>query len=709
MASKRPLSAVEAPLPRHVIAAAVAEGEYEVTISKSLADGLKDHQVDGLRFMWKHLSKDTGCMLAHSMGLGKSAQGIIMINLMITLKGIKTILLVTPKSTIASWSTEIPLWCKKGGYNPINQYIVGDDTIATRRQKVEQWKSKGGILLMSYELYGYTVGAYNKGKSRPVPEVVAALQSPGPDMVLCDEGHTIRNHDSGIATSLNLIGTPRRLMLTGTPMQNCLEELWGMIEFVRPGYFPLREFVGYFVQPIKHGQTIQSSHSATKLMKERAYILQRELSSFVDRRDQSILIKELPPKLEYVVVCPLGKFQRGLQGRFRDWFMARAKLVRGHNILLYTHVLNKISGHPDLLKTTLEEVLENKNNSSLEFGWASELSWADDVILNNKSYKPMMLSRSPKMTALMYIVEYCIRHKEKLLIFSQWTMSIELIMKFVDVISSKVDMWSLTGGMPMQKRKIAINAFQQHPGPCLFLISTTAGGMGINLNTAHKAVLFDVSFNPAVDQQAVFRCYRYGLKHKVRIYRLITTRTPEESAYRSCLSKEWLGKKVVDGGTPSRAHVKGYNLVTTKLFEDPDRPDSDDDENRALWEGEERLAFKEDPLLLHLSRKMSSHDIPIRKVFRHQSLLLSEDDVPTPEQVAAYQKYCSMGGRRILKNLVAADLHRPSVGASSEVVDDDDFYNFINTAAPLPNDIQFGDDDDDDDDDDGGFVPDVDG
>ena len=538
---------------------------------------------------------------------------------------------------------------------------------------------------------------------------MAALQSPGPDMIVCDEGHTIRNHESGIATSLNLIQTSIRLMLTGTPMQNCLEELWGMIEFVRPGYFPRREFVGYFEQPIQQGQTIQSSHSSTIRMKERAYILQQELSLFIHRRDQSILLRELPPKLEYVVVCPLGGFQRGLQGRFRDWFMTRAKLVRGHNILLYTHILNKISGHPDLLKTTLEEVIENKKHTSLEYGWASELSWAEGIIINTDSYKMMLLSRSPKMTALMYMIEQAIIHKEKLLIFSQWTMSIELIMKFVDIMSPNVDMWSLTGGMAIQKRKIAIDGFQSHPGPCLFLISTTAGGMGINLNTAHKAILFDVSFNPAVDQQAVFRCYRYGLKHKVRIYRLLTARTPEESVYKSCISKEWLGKKIVDGGTPSRAHIKGYNLVTTKLFDDPDRPDSDDDdENKTLWDGEQRLAFKEDPLLLYLSKKMKSHGIPIKKIFRHESLLLSDDETPTPQQVAAFQKYKAMGGRRILNNLVAADVNRPMSAPPVGTQEEEDFYKYINTAAPLPTDIHLDDSDDDDDDKDGGFVPDLD-
>ena len=162
MAKKRPLSEVEAPIPRDVIAAATEEGP-EVKITKSLATSLKDHQIDGIKFMWSHLSKGIGCLLAHSMGLGKSAQAIIIMNLMISLREIKTILLVTPKSTIASWSTEFPLWCANGGYKTPTLFIVGDDTLYARRKKIEDWKAVGGLLIMSYELYGNAVGAYNKG------------------------------------------------------------------------------------------------------------------------------------------------------------------------------------------------------------------------------------------------------------------------------------------------------------------------------------------------------------------------------------------------------------------------------------------------------------------------------------------------------------------------------------------------------------------
>eukprot|EP01059_Diplonema_ambulator_P012840 TRINITY_DN23311_c0_g2_i1.p1 TRINITY_DN23311_c0_g2~~TRINITY_DN23311_c0_g2_i1.p1 ORF type:complete len:696 (+),score=276.07 TRINITY_DN23311_c0_g2_i1:32-2119(+) len=659
---------------------AVADG---IELCEGVAESLKHHQIEGIRFMWRHVGVDgKGCMLAHSMGLGKSAQAIIVTCLLMEKLGLKKILLVTPKSTLSGWSTEYQMWSKRANFTPITPIVIGDDTWSNRIEKLNTWAARGGVLSMSYELYGNMVGAYNKYRSHHIPSnIVELLQNPGPDVVICDEGHTIRNQSSGIAASLNMLRTSRRIMLTGTPMQNCLEELWGMIEFVRPGYFPRREFVTYFQMPIQQGQKKTSSRVAIAKMKERAYTLQKELEVFVHRRDQSILLKELPPKEEYVVVCPQSDFQEGLQKRFRAWFMKRSRLVRGgHNTLLYTHVLNKISGHPDLLKATLEEVLSGKRETA-EFGWSSELSWAEGVLLNAPSYKHLLLSRSPKMTTLLYIIEYCVQHKEKLLIFSQWTMTLELITKFTKIMAPKLDVWCLKGDMGQSKRKMSIDAFQKCDGPGVFLISTTAGGMGINLNTAHRAVLFDVAFNPAVDQQAVFRCYRYGLQHKVRIYRLITAKMPEVAVYHSCVSKEWLGKKVVDGGTPSRAHVKGHLFADSDLFADPSNPADDDDENEKLWKGEKKLALQEDALLAHINTKMAARGLPLGRMFRHQSLLLEDfGEVAGPEQVRAHEVYKASGGRDALNTMLDTETTLPEAT-------EEEYLNFIDTAAPLPEDI----------------------
>ena len=701
------------------VAAHIIDEPSGVVLTETMAAALKDHQVQGIRFMWHHVAVQArGCMLAHSMGLGKSAQTILLIALMMKHCGTKTVLLVTPKSTLPGWATEFPLWSKRAGFATLTPTIVGDDSWSSRCDKLEKWGKKGGVLMMSYELYGSTVGAY---KRRAAPSsmqklsherILELLQNPGPEVVVCDEGHTIRNQSSGIAASLNAIGTKLRVMLTGTPMQNCLEELWGMIEFVRPGHFPRREFVSYFQIPIQRGQVASCTRLAAMHMKRRSFILQREIAEFVHRRDQSILVEELPQKDEYVVVCPQSEFQLGMHKRFRSWYMRRSVMVRGgHNTLLYTHVLNKISAHPDLLKETLEEVLRG-DRPTADNGWSSELSWAEGVLINAPTYRTMLLSRSPKMTALLHMIEYCVRHGEKLLVFSQWTMSLDLIMRFATIISPRMNKWSLTGDMAQAKRKTAIDAFQNTPGAALFLISTTAGGMGINLNAAHRAVLFDVAFNPAVDQQAVFRCYRYGLAHRVRIYRLITTKMPEAAVYQACVSKEWLGKKVVDAAAPSRAHINGHLLKNSALFGNPEDADADWDnmEHEQLWAGERRLALKEDPLLKYVSAKMEGRDTPLGRIFRHQSLLLDEADTkPTQDQVTAHDAYIAGGGRGNL-NLVADgdDVGGGSGGGGGpEETTEEDFLDFIDTSAPLPADILEADASDEEAEEDA-FVPDLD-
>eukprot|EP01063_Lacrimia_lanifica_P039981 TRINITY_DN8929_c0_g1_i3.p1 TRINITY_DN8929_c0_g1~~TRINITY_DN8929_c0_g1_i3.p1 ORF type:complete len:719 (+),score=291.62 TRINITY_DN8929_c0_g1_i3:81-2237(+) len=711
---KRKLAEVDGQ-PRHV----VAEG---VVLKDEAAAALKDHQIDGVRFMYRHIAVNgQGCMLAHSMGLGKSAQVVVLTSLVMKYNAVKTLLLVTPKSTLPGWCAEFPLWSKKTGLGVITPVVIGDDTLLARKEKLEKWKKKGGVLMMSYELYNTMVGG-TRGRNEsselvlPHSAIIDCLQNPGPDVVVCDEGHTIRNQSSGISTTLNGVQTPKRVLMTGTPMQNCLEELWGMIEFVRPGHFPRREFVSYFQTPIQLGQKASASRPATLKMKQRAFVLQHEMSDFVNRKDQSLLVKELPKKEEYVVVCPRSEFQTNLQRRFRQWFMKRARLIRGgHNTLLYTHVLNKISGHSDLLKKTLEEITQGDRKTA-ENGWTSELSWAEGIVLNAPSYREMLLSRSPKMMALLYIVEYCIRHKEKLLIFSQWTMSLVLVQRFITRIAPAVDCWCLTGDMAQAKRKVAIESFQKHGGPAVFLISTTAGGMGINLNTAHRAVLFDVAFNPSVDQQAVFRCYRYGLKHPVRIYRIITEKMPEAAVYQSCVSKEWLGRKVVDDAAPSRAHIRGHLLKNTPLFDDPDHPGYDPDEGdySTLWTGEMRRALAEDPLLRFVDKRMAARDAPLVRIFRHQSLFLDEGFSPGKLELQALATFQNKGGRAALNTLSELDRDLTAVapapaaqdGAAGEDAEDDAFLDFIDTSAPLPEDIlEFNSDSSEDEAD--KFVPDL--
>ena len=689
--------------------------DKDIVLNDALAASLKDHQVQGIRFLWEHVSTNQGCMLAHSMGLGKSAQAIILASLMMRHKGVKTVLVVTPKSTLPGWSSEFPLWSKKVAPKapPLTPVVIGDDSWHSRCAKLKKWGEEGGVLMLSYELYGSMVGAFKKraGAASSLQtlshsDIVHLLQNPGPEVIICDEGHTIRNQTSSIAGCLNGVGTRRRVMMTGTPMQNCLEELWGMIEFVRPGHFPRREFVSYFQIPIQQGQTSTCSRMAAIRMKQRSYTLQQEMNAFVHRRDQSILLRELPQKDEYVVVCPQSEFQLGMHKRFRSWYIKRSAMVRGgHNTLLYTHVLNKISAHPDLLKETLEEVLRG-DRPTAENGWSSELSWAEGVLINAPNYRPMLLSRSPKLTAMLYILEYCIKHKEKLLVFSQWTMTLQLVLRFAERMSPELDRWCLTGDMPQAKRKLAIESFQKSKGPALFLISTTAGGMGINLNTAHRAVLFDVAFNPAVDQQAVFRCYRYGLTHRVRIYRLITTKMPESAVYQRCVSKEWLGKKVIDAQAPSRAHIKGPMLKNSSLFADPDLPDADEIDHDTLWNGEKRLAMKEDALLQYVEAKMQARNVKLGRVFRHQSLLLDEVDAGevTPDMLRTHESYVDGGGRTALNSLVDAEGVMP---AALPEETEEDFLNFIDTAAPLPEDIREMLEDSEEEAEDDKFVPDL--
>eukprot|EP01062_Namystynia_karyoxenos_P025131 TRINITY_DN19859_c1_g2_i1.p1 TRINITY_DN19859_c1_g2~~TRINITY_DN19859_c1_g2_i1.p1 ORF type:complete len:806 (+),score=232.06 TRINITY_DN19859_c1_g2_i1:73-2418(+) len=656
-------------------------GDGSVTLPPELAALLKDHQVEGLRFIWRNVVEEgAGCILAHGMGLGKTAQSVIFCGLFFRLRIGRSAIVVAPKSTIGNWMAEFSLWGRRLGIPPgdplLEPVVLGDESWEQRTAKFRRWGHRGGVLVLSYELYGNLVGAYDKELPEAAPrDAPALLQYPGPDLVVLDEGHTIRNHTAGITSALMNMRTRRRLMLTGTPMQNCLEELWGMVEFVRPGHFPRREFVSFFERPIRDGRAAEAAECDAVRMRSRAYILQRELRPFVHRRDQTILKRDLPPKAEYVIFCPLSPFQRGLHQRFLDWHRTSGKLVAGgRSTLLFTHVLHKIAAHPDLLRETLLQTRAG-DKAGLEYGWVSDLSWAEGVLIDAPGYRPMLLQRSPKMISLLYIAEWCARRGEKLLVFSQWTLTLTLVEQFLKRMAPRLAVWKLQGDQNQARRTATISAFQDHPGPAVFMISTTAGGQGINLNTAHRAVLFDVAFNPAVDQQAVCRCYRYGLEHPVTIYRLVADRTPEAAIYRACIAKEWVGRKVVDDGAPSRAHVRQGRLAEMGMWYDPRRETGDgDSSDGSEWDREREEVQQADPLVAHLLERLGSRGLTARRVFRHESLLKDEEEGGGEDaEQEEYRRYTARGGRAGLFGMVEEDgaMARRAAAAAADPPEED--------------------------------------
>ncbi|CAG2120952.1 unnamed protein product, partial [Medioppia subpectinata] len=256
---------------------------------------------------------------------------------------------------------------EKVTYRTFKVFAINDSIkcMTARAKEILKWRNYGGVLLMGYEMYRILT-LDNKAKSKKDEdidpkildninaEVKASLIDPGPDLVVCDEGHRIKNCNAATSQALKNIKTKRRIVLTGYPLQNKLMEYWCMIDFVRPNYLGLKgEFTNMFERPITNGQCIDSTPYDRQIMKYRAHVLYQLLKGFVQRRSHSVLQKALPAKQEYVLMCRMTALQKDLMLAFLDTAINDPDAigtVKGRiSTLTLFAVCCKIWNHPDIV------------------------------------------------------------------------------------------------------------------------------------------------------------------------------------------------------------------------------------------------------------------------------------------------------------------------------------------------------------------------
>lgn len=261
-------------------------------------------------------------------------------------------------------------------------HILNDShkTMTARAKVIREWQSTGGVLLIGYELYRQlslkkpnktkrkrgqpfkdTVDVEEEDKNKGLlDEMHTALVSPGPDLVICDEGHRIKNSHASISMALKQMRTKRRIVLTGYPLQNNLLEYWCMVDFVRPNYLGTKsEFCNMFERPIQNGQCIDSTPQDIRLMRYRAHVLHALLEGFVQRRSHSVLQMSLPRKEEYILLVRMTPHQRKLY----DTFMNQVVKTRAvPNPLKAFAVCCKIWNHPDILYHFLRKRQANEED-----------------------------------------------------------------------------------------------------------------------------------------------------------------------------------------------------------------------------------------------------------------------------------------------------------------------------------------------------------
>ncbi|XP_072136789.1 helicase ARIP4 isoform X1 [Mobula birostris] len=635
--------------------------EQDIFLAPQLARAVKSHQIGGIRFLYDNLveslerfksSSGFGCILAHSMGLGKTLQMVSFVDVLFRYTEARTVLAIVPVNTLQNWLAEFNMWLPAqealpADYNPeeiqprsFKVHILNDEhkTTVARAKVINEWSTDGGMLLMGYEMYrllslkkSFVSGRRKKTKKSTGPVIIdldeedrqqellkgieKALSRPGPDIVICDEGHRIKNCHASTSQALKSIRSRRRVVLTGYPLQNNLMEYWCMVDFVRPDFLGTRqEFSNMFERPILNGQCIDSTPQDVRLMRYRSHVLHSLLEGFVQRRGHDVLRGHLPDKEEHVLLVRLSKIQRLLYKEFMDRFRdAGNSGWLGLNPLKAFCVCCKIWNHPDVLYEALQkENLANDPDLDLEvndlnagtpnaralpvvnkrktesvaasidstnskftqsvgFNHFQEKAnqvitydWAKDILAN---YQPGLLENSAKMVLLFELIEESVKLGDKILVFSQSLSTLSVIEEFLGKrqiparVGSEeapqpwirnVNYYRLDGSTSVLERERLINQFNdpRNSKACLFLLSTRAGCLGINLVGANRVVVFDASWNPCHDAQAVCRVYRYGQRKPCYIYRLVSDYTLEKKIYDRQISKQGMSDRVIDDLNP---------------------------------------------------------------------------------------------------------------------------------------------------------------
>uniref|UniRef100_A0A4W5MII0 RAD54 like 2 n=1 Tax=Hucho hucho TaxID=62062 RepID=A0A4W5MII0_9TELE len=630
--------------------------EEDLFLAPQLARAVKPHQVGGIRFLYDNLveslerykgSSGFGCILAHSMGLGKTLQVISFIDILLRHTGAHTVLAIVPVNTLQNWLAEFNLWLPTKEALPPDSdpaivtgrtfrvHILNDEhkTTVARAKVVEDWSRDGGVLLMGYEMYrllslkkSFVTGRKRKSKKPQGPVIIdldeeerqqelmkgieKALARPGPDVVICDEGHRIKNCHASTSQALKNIRSRRRVVLTGYPLQNNLIEYWCMVDFVRPDFLGTRqEFSNMFERPILNGQCVDSTPQDARVMRYRSHVLHSLLEGFVQRRGHDVLRDQLPSKEEHVIMVRLSPLQRALYTEFMNRFREAGNSGwLGLNPLKAFCVCCKIWNHPDVLYETLQkENLANEQDLDLDDITAAAnprcpgaslkakvadsansrvnvalpplnpiqeranqvitYEWAKDIMNN---YQTGVLENSAKMLLLFHLIDESVSRGDKILVFSQSLSTLTVIEGFLSrrplpagrvspdnqgqnqTWVRNINYYRLDGSTSASEREKLINQFNdpENTSTWVFLLSTRAGCLGVNLIGANRVVVFDASWNPCHDAQAVCRVYRYGQKKRCHIYRLVCDFTLEKKIYDRQVSKQGMSDRVVDDLNP---------------------------------------------------------------------------------------------------------------------------------------------------------------
>lgn len=453
----------------------VAESQnYRAKVPARLNATLRGYQVEGFQWIARLNQWGAGACLADDMGLGKTLQAIAYLLLMVS-KG--TSMVVAPASVVPNWRKELARFAPS-----LQVYTLND---CEDRKACLQQAGKNAVVLSSY---GLLISEQEH------------LVNKSWNVVCLDEAHTIKNRDTKTSACVMQLQAQHRLILTGTPIQNHLGELWNLFQFINPGLLGSYEhFQQKFIQPI------EQEHD-----KQRQLQLNRIVHPFMLRRTKQEVVEELPDKEDIVVSVELSEEEMAVYEVIRQ----RAKQLIEE-------------GGEQVNVVTLAEITRLRQAACC-------------ASLAEKKWR----GKCSKIDQLLELMAELKEGGNRALIFSQFTSFFKLICKALDAAGESY--LYLDGSTSVKKREKLVQEFQEGDCP-FFLISLKAGGLGLNLTRANYIIHLDPWWNPAVEQQATDRAYRIGQTEKVTAYHLIASHTIEEKILRLHESKRNLADALLEG------------------------------------------------------------------------------------------------------------------------------------------------------------------
>ena len=342
--------------------------------------------------------------------------------------------------------------------------------------------------------------------------------------VILDEGHKIRNPNAAITLVAKQFLSIHRIILSGAPIQNNLIELWSLFDFVFPGKLgTLPVFEEEFVYPINVGGYTSATTVQVQLAYKCAMILRDLIHPYILRRSKADVAQHLPKKNEQVLFCNLAPFQ---VSKYKQFLSSSAvnEVINGRGSLFRAiHILRKLCNHPDLIHLQTSESGRKVEPDHMEDYGAVE--------------------RSGKLMVVRSILRMWHQEQHRVLLFTQTRQMLDIIETFIK--SESYTYLRIDGDTSIRTRLPLIDEFNRDTNIYCFLLTTRAGGLGINLTGADRVILYDPDWNPSTDLQARERAYRIGQQRNVTVYRLLTRGTIEEKVYHRQIFKQFLTDKIL--------------------------------------------------------------------------------------------------------------------------------------------------------------------